>query len=419
MSIKENVKRAKSDFDEVYEAGIEVGKKIGGESVAPNLQDKYIAENGTYTADSGYDGLGQVEVNVVTEPILQEKTATENGEYTPDEGYDGLSKVTVQVASSGGGDNSKLAKLVSGEEVSLTAGDLSGITTVREAAFKGSKLTDVELPSGITQINKNAFQDCTKLISVTVPEGVITISSYGFANAILLSRVTLPYTLTTISDYVFYGCKALSNIEIPANLTSFGQSAFNGSGITSIVIPRGVPTIANYLFSGCSALTHVTVLGNIKTISTNSFNACTALECLDLTGCTSIPNLTSVNNLSGVPTTCQIKVPARLADSFKGSTNWSTYADQIVAVPFVTIDGNQYNIEEGMTWGEWVESNYNPMYGDSKLFIIVDDLVCIVSEEFGHLPIIGVGWEDTQGITPHANDVILVEDEFIIEGFEY
>jgi hypothetical protein len=32
----------------------------------PNLQDKTITENGTYTADSGYDGLGSVTVNVAS-----------------------------------------------------------------------------------------------------------------------------------------------------------------------------------------------------------------------------------------------------------------------------------------------------------------------------------------------------------------
>lgn len=38
--------------------------KAGGEGYTPVLQNKIITENGEYTADSGYDGLGTVTVNV-------------------------------------------------------------------------------------------------------------------------------------------------------------------------------------------------------------------------------------------------------------------------------------------------------------------------------------------------------------------
>lgn len=88
----------------------------------PKLQEKTALENGTVTADEGFDGLSKVVVNVEGEVLpeydggvniegeeipvvlkLQEKTITENGEYPPDEGYDGFSKVTVDVKGSGGG----------------------------------------------------------------------------------------------------------------------------------------------------------------------------------------------------------------------------------------------------------------------------------------------------------------------------
>lgn len=65
------------------------------------LQDKTVTENGEYSADAGFDGLG--EVTVAVEAKLQDKTITENGEYTADSGFDGLGKVTVDVAGSGGG----------------------------------------------------------------------------------------------------------------------------------------------------------------------------------------------------------------------------------------------------------------------------------------------------------------------------
>ena len=66
------------------------------------LQDKVITENGTYTADNGYHGFGEVRVAVENEPILpelQDKVITENGEYEADNGYYGFGKVTVNVPS--------------------------------------------------------------------------------------------------------------------------------------------------------------------------------------------------------------------------------------------------------------------------------------------------------------------------------
>ena len=43
-------------------------KDVGAIGTDPNLQDKTITENGTYTADEGYDGLGTVTVEVAVMP---------------------------------------------------------------------------------------------------------------------------------------------------------------------------------------------------------------------------------------------------------------------------------------------------------------------------------------------------------------
>lgn len=78
-----------------------------GSGVTIKNQPKTITENGTYTHDSGYTGLGAVTVNVPIpepeEPVLQDIEVTENGEYSAGEGYDGLGVVTVNVDGSGGG----------------------------------------------------------------------------------------------------------------------------------------------------------------------------------------------------------------------------------------------------------------------------------------------------------------------------
>ena len=72
-------------------------------SVSPILQNKTITENGSYTADQNYDGLGTVIVNVQGSTINnQDKTITQNGTYTADSGYTGLGEVTVNVPSGSG-----------------------------------------------------------------------------------------------------------------------------------------------------------------------------------------------------------------------------------------------------------------------------------------------------------------------------
>lgn len=96
-----NVNAVTSAIDSNIQAGnIKQGVEILGvtgeyEGTQINNQDKTITTNGTYTADSGYTGLGEVTVNLP----LDSKTITVNGTYnaSSDE-LEGYSSVTVNVA---------------------------------------------------------------------------------------------------------------------------------------------------------------------------------------------------------------------------------------------------------------------------------------------------------------------------------
>lgn len=228
-----------------------------------------ITENGTVnvTPDSG-KVLSGVTVNVAvpeTVPNLQEKTATENGTVVPDSGYDGLSKVIVNVPTSGGttGEN-KFLKMVSGETVDLTAEDLSGVTKILRGVFYYNKyINSIVIPSTVTGIFQNSFEQAGPLTSVVMTDSV----------------------------------------------TYIGPDAFYNSSLKSIVVSK-----------------------NVDWINDRVFGYCRNMEVCDFSSNTSIPRLAGTTAFNGIPSTCQIRVPSALYDEWIAATNWSAFADNIVAV---------------------------------------------------------------------------------------
>ena len=126
-----------SGTKDITENGIHDAKAYESVSVNVPIPDGYIKPSGTLNIDKNgsYDVTEKAGV-VVAVPdravVLQDKTVTENGTYTADDGYDGLGTVTVQVASSGGG--------VDDEEVESYAG-LFNNTTVNFESDKITKLS--------------------------------------------------------------------------------------------------------------------------------------------------------------------------------------------------------------------------------------------------------------------------------------
>lgn len=132
----------------------------------------------------------------------------------------------------------------------------SGLKKIDSYAFNESSVSQVNIPSTVTTIGKQAFGKCTSLKSITVPASVTNFDSAFYMSG--LTSVTFEDGVKSISTKAFEGCAALADVDIPSSVESIGMGAFYWcSSLGEIEIPSTVTSIGNLAFAGCSDVTLV------------------------------------------------------------------------------------------------------------------------------------------------------------------
>ena len=161
-----------------------------------------------------------------------------------------------------------------------------------------TELTELTIPSDITQIKPYSFYNWNNLTSITIPDSVTSIGDYAFRNCSSLTNATIGNSVTEIGMYAFHNCSGLTSISIPNSVTRIGKHAFsdcsglvsmsisnsvteieastfqNCSSLKSITVPNSVTKIENYAFSGCTGLTSITIPNSVLTIGKSAFEKC-------------------------------------------------------------------------------------------------------------------------------------------------
>ena len=142
--------------------------------------------------------------------------------------------------------------------------------------LNGSELTDITIPSDITEIKAYAFLGCTSLTSITIPDSVTSIGDNAF-----LYCSSLP-----IIDNIRYADTYLIGVtdnsqtvySISENTRFIGNGAFSGcTSLTSVTIPDSVTSIGKYAFRYCDSLTSVTIGNSVTSIGSGAFYDCRSL----------------------------------------------------------------------------------------------------------------------------------------------
>ncbi|MGN1118863.1 MAG: leucine-rich repeat protein [Oscillospiraceae bacterium] len=211
--------------------------------------------------------------------------------------------------------------------------DGAKVAAIGKFAFKNSDITQVQLPSGLTEIYNEAFRDCKSLKQVNIPAGLTyagtsagQFTSGVFYDCDALETVTFDSGIKTITKGLFYGCTGIKHIELPDTVTLIEESAFRScENLTSIKLSNSLTTIERFAFKN-TGLVEVQLPSSLTTISNEAFSDCKLLK--------------------------KVNIPAGLAfDGYSIGTDASGAFYDCGALETVTFDSGIKTITEGLFYG--------------------------------------------------------------------
>lgn len=148
------------------------------------------------------------------------------------------------------------------------------------------KLRTVILPETIQRIGKLAFTYAEKLEYINIPRELKYLGSTAFAycRSLKLSPLRVPEGLTVIPNFCFFDCGGVSNVIIPESVVEIGNSAFMGTGLTSIKIHPAVEKVGEMAFADCPITEAHIDNSNMDAWRESVFTSNYELEVMTITG---------------------------------------------------------------------------------------------------------------------------------------
>lgn len=209
-----------------------------------------------------------------------------NSAYVPSS----LASVTVRAGYVG---DYAFSGLTSLREVVLSQAVISsGVSSIGDYAFNNcSSLEEISIPQSVTDIGQYAFRDCYAEIVWEGTPQINYIGSYAFAGY-LGTELEIPSSVTSISRNAVNGCNNLNTLTIPfvgsgsGSYSHFGyifgasgyssNSSYVPSSLTTVIITGGSEIAAN-AFYNCRYITSIVIPSTVYSIGSSAFYGCNSL----------------------------------------------------------------------------------------------------------------------------------------------
>lgn len=172
------------------------------------------------------------------------------------------------------------------------------VKRIGQGAFYMTKIVstwDDMLPQGLEELGSSAFANCKSITGkLNLPKSLTVIPAQAFCYS-GITELVIPDHVTEIKEKAFRGLSSVSGtLEIPGSVKTLGDYAFSGSQFTGITLHEGLETIGEWVFYLCNRMGGKLILPNtVTSIGLRAFDHCEALTGLQLS-----------ENLTKVPKQC-------------------------------------------------------------------------------------------------------------------
>jgi len=207
-----------------------------------------------------------------TSPMPIGSTETDNGTVAQAEETAELIEITLETPGTLGVEILYKADVLSDVKRLKVTGTFNDAdwTTVSNL----SSIQEIDL-SGVsaTSVPQNAFKSKGTLTRVSLPGNAASIGQSAFEGTSITS-ITIPASVTVIDEQAFYGVKTLVSVEFAngSKLSKINNTAFYScTALTKIHIPEGCTVIDSYAFEYCNNLTDLSLPSTLAHINSNAF----------------------------------------------------------------------------------------------------------------------------------------------------
>ena len=367
-----------SKYKDVSSVNATAGDVLSGKKI---VNSSGTVVTGTMTNNGAIsktmDGINTKTVNI---PAGYTSGGTVSLDNTIDNEVDEQSDLITQIKSTAYGINSEVDA-----QADLISQIMNAVDNLPEAGSGGVVDTSMEdgLIDGtisgysnnrVNAVRDYAFYDCTNLTTVSFP-AVTTIGGNAFRYCSNITTASFP-AATTIGNYAFAYCTNLTTASFPAATTIGGYAFDDCSNLTIASFPAAT-AIGNSAFYGCRSLTTISFPA-AKTIGSSAFRHCTNLKSVFLNSRNVVTLVNSSTFYSTkMSTTGYFYVPSSVISNYQTATNWTYFSSRFSAIEshpdwdgvygevievecYFYIGSEKYQFEEGMTWEDWCNSEYNP-----------------------------------------------------------